>query len=433
MAGLAALAICPIAHATNGMNMIAYDAVSAGMGGADVAVETGCTAVAANPANLSTLCKSSLVANVSLLAPKIGFANTSMSGANDLDGEGQVFPLPFLGYANQLGKSGLAWGLGFFAQGGMGVDLRDVHTNFGTSDRIYSNVRYMRLAPTIAYAVSEKLALGATLHAGYSDVAYKFFPETSFYSPGPDETPGTADDMAFPGQNLQGAKSLGTAIRAGARYEATPRLSFGATYTSKSSLDYKDGDLDMNFDAMGLGVVRYEGSMDGFTWPAAAEGGLAVKLLENKLTLAGDVQWINWSDALKTVTVKGKKPNNPNAAPSVTIPFIFNWDDQMVYAVGGAWAFSERDIVRAGYNFASNPIPDAYVYPLFPATTESHATIGYGRSFNRVLVDLAFEHAFESKVENQNANQMENPFGPGDVITHAQNTFHLAVTYKLQD
>ena len=83
LAGLAALAVSSTAHATNGMNMIAYDAVSAGMGGADAAVETGCTAVAANPANLSTLCKSSVVVNLSLLAPKIGFANTTMSGANE--------------------------------------------------------------------------------------------------------------------------------------------------------------------------------------------------------------------------------------------------------------------------------------------------------------------------------------------------------------
>jgi long-chain fatty acid transport protein len=433
LAGLAASVLCPAAHATNGMNMIAYDAVSAGMGGADAAVETGCTAVAANPANLSTLCKSSLVVNLSLLAPKIGFANTSMSGANDLDGKSQIFPLPFLGYANRVGESGLAWGLGLFAQGGMGVDLRDVHTNFGTSDRIYSNVRYMRLAPTLSYAVTEKLALGATVHAGYSDIAYKFFPKTSYYSPGQDDTPGTADDMAFPGQALKGARSLGVAFRAGARYEVTPKLSFGGTYTSKSTLDYKNGDLDMNFTAMGLGPVRYDASVDGFDWPAAVEGGVAVKLLENTLTIAGDAQWINWSDALKTVTVKGDSPDNPNAAPSVQIPFIFNWDDQMVYAAGAAWAFSERDIVRAGYNFASNPIPDDCVYPLFPATTESHATVGYGRSFNRVLVDLAYEHAFESKATNSNTNQMENPFGPGDRITHAQNTLHVAVTYKLQD
>jgi long-chain fatty acid transport protein len=332
-----------------------------------------------------------------------------------------------------VGESALAWGLGLFAQGGMGVDLRDVHTNFGTSDRIYSNVRYMRLAPTLSYAVTEKLALGATVHAGYSDIAYKFFPKTSYYSPGQDGTPGTADDMAFPGQALKGARSLGVAFRAGARYEVTPKLSFGGTYTSKSTLDYKNGDLDMNFTAMGLGPVRYDASVDGFDWPAAVEGGVAVKLLENTLTIAGDVQWINWSDALKTVTVKGDSPDNPNAAPSVKIPFIFDWDDQMVYAAGAAWAFSERDVVRAGYNFASNPIPDDYVYPLFPATTEIHATIGYGRSFHRVLVDLAYEHAFESKVTNPNTNQMENPFGPGDRITHAQNTLHLAITYKLQD
>ena len=42
--------------ATNGMNMIGTGAVSAGMGGADVAVPAGCTAIAGNPAQLATTC-----------------------------------------------------------------------------------------------------------------------------------------------------------------------------------------------------------------------------------------------------------------------------------------------------------------------------------------------------------------------------------------
>jgi long-chain fatty acid transport protein len=189
----------------------------------------------------------------------------------------------------------------------------------------------------------------------------------------------------------------------------------------------------MNMEAMGLGKVRYDAAMDGFTWPAAAEGGVAVKLLENALTLAGDIQWINWAGALKTVTVEGDSPDAAGAPATVEIPFIFDWEDQMVYAVGASYAATEHDVLRAGFNFASNPIPDESVYPLFPATTESHVTVGYGRSFGRMLVDVAYEHAFESDVTNPNANPMQNPFGPDDRITHAQNTFHLALTYKLSE
>lgn len=433
MALVAGSTLAGTALATNGMNMIAYDAVSAGMGGADAAVESGCTAVAANPANLSTICKSSLVANISLLHPTIAFANTTMAGANDLDAQSQIFPLPFIGYASRIGGDKLAWGLGLFAQGGMGVDIKDAKTNFGTQDQIYSNVRYMRFAPTLAYKATDALSVGATVHIGYSDVAYKFFPNTSYYSPGQDNTPGTADDMAFPGQDLNGAKSLGVAARFGARYEISPALALGATYTSKSALDYKNGDLDMNFEAMGLGKVRYDGSMDGFTWPAAIEGGVAVKLMEQRLTLAGDVQLVQWSDALKTVTVKGDSPDNTNASPTVSIPFIFNWDDQVVYSAGLAYAVSEKDIVRGGFNYASNPIPDDSVYPLFPAVTESHVTVGYGHTFGKILVDVAYEHAFESAVTNPNANPMENPFGAGADISHSQNTVHAAVTYKFHE
>ena len=63
LTGLAAVIGVTPAFATNGMNMIAYDAVSAGMGGADAAMEAGCTSVAANPANLTTLCSASVAAD----------------------------------------------------------------------------------------------------------------------------------------------------------------------------------------------------------------------------------------------------------------------------------------------------------------------------------------------------------------------------------
>jgi long-chain fatty acid transport protein len=43
--------------ATNGMNMIGTGAVSAGMGGADVAVPAGCTAIAGNPPPRYQICR----------------------------------------------------------------------------------------------------------------------------------------------------------------------------------------------------------------------------------------------------------------------------------------------------------------------------------------------------------------------------------------
>ena len=53
---LAGLGVATAAQATNGMNMIGTGAVSSGMGGADVAVPAGCTAIAGNPAQLATTC-----------------------------------------------------------------------------------------------------------------------------------------------------------------------------------------------------------------------------------------------------------------------------------------------------------------------------------------------------------------------------------------
>jgi long-chain fatty acid transport protein len=413
------------------MNMIGYDAVTSAMGGADVALEAGCTAVAANPANLSTLCAASLAANVSLLSPELSFRNTTAGGRNDLDGESQIFPLPFLGYATKLGDSGWALGLGLFAQGGMGVDFRNVKTNFGTRDDIYSNVRFMRLAPTFAYSVTDQLSIGATFHVGYSDIAFDFFPETSFFDPGADGEPNTADDMVFPGMSMEDARSMGYAVRLGLRYELTDNVAFGATYTSRAELDYDDGDLRMNFSSMGLGKVHYDAAVSGFTWPAAAEIGVAVKLLEKRLTLSGEVQWINWSDALDVITVHGRHPDNAYAPPEVDVPFLFHWDDQLVYSAGLSWAFRGNSTLRLGYNYGEDPVPDENMYPLFPAIVEHHLTLGFGQMFGAMGIDLAYEHAFEKEARNGNADPTQNPFGPDDRVTHSQNTLHISVLYRL--
>ena len=54
------------------------------------------------------------------------------------------------------------------------------------------------------------------------------------------------------------------------------------------------------------------------------------------------------------------------------------WKDQTVVALGGAYLLNDALIVRAGYNYGKNPVPDSYLNALFPAIVESHYTLGFG-------------------------------------------------------
>jgi long-chain fatty acid transport protein len=114
------------ALATNGMNMIGTGAVSAGMGGADVAVPAGCTAIAGNPAQLATTCNRVISVGSALMFPDM---EDAPAGGSNVENEFQVFPVPFIGYAQRIGTSRWSAGVGVFAQGGMGVDFNRLLKN----------------------------------------------------------------------------------------------------------------------------------------------------------------------------------------------------------------------------------------------------------------------------------------------------------------
>ncbi len=411
----------PHVYATNGMNMIAYDAISGGMAGADAAVESGLTALAANPANLTSVDTQELAVDLSLLMPVLHFENTTMMGANSVDGKKQIFPLPFLGYARHLRDTDWYLGVGLFAQGGMGVDFKDVQSGFGTEDSIYSNVAYGKIAPAVAYKISDRWSLGASFQLGYSTLSYDFFPATSFYDAG--------SGMMFPGQKLENATSFGYSGRIGLNWKFSDQGAFGFSYTSRSKLDYQDADLTMNFSAMGLGKVKYDAEVDGFEWPDMMDIGVSYYLLDNKLLLAADATWYNWKDSMKTITVSGNNPDNAYAPSNVEIPFVFDWDAQWEFSFGCAYKLTEIDTLRTGYNYGKNPVPDQNMYPLFPAIVEHHLAAGYGHEFGQLRLDIAWEHAFEKSATNTNADPMHNPFGPDSKVSHDQNTIHMMLTY----
>ncbi|HBL29768.1 MAG TPA: aromatic hydrocarbon degradation protein, partial [Acidobacteria bacterium] len=67
--------------------------------------------------------------------------------------------------------------------------------------------------------------------------------------------------------------------------------------------------------------------------------------------LAVDVKRYFWDAAIDTITVTGRNPDVQGAPAEVVLPFVFNWKNQWVYAVGADWRASDRLTLRAGYNY----------------------------------------------------------------------------------
>lgn len=404
--------------ATNGMEMIGYGAESSALGGADMAVVNGVSAMNINPAAITTIPHQVREYNLSLLLPNLHHHDTL---GNTVSGKHKLFPLPSGGYLRHVEGTPWFFGLGFFAQGGMGAEDDRLATAFGTVDQTYSNVRYLKVTPTFAYKLDEKSSLGLALNVGYSDAEFRLFPNTSFFSAGADGTPGTPDDAAFFGLNLTRASAFGYGCKLGYLRQVTDKLRVGVGWTSKSHLHYHGGDLYLNMTAMGLGVVRYQDEINGFTWPERWDLGLAYRASPEWL-VSFDYARLFWAKALRTVTVTGTDPSVVGAPATATIPFPFDWHNQTVWALGLSHRLNERITLRMGYNYGKQPVPPANLSPLFPAITERHLAAGVTLHKGRHAVHLAWEHAFDHSVTYSNPNA---PFGGGAVERHHQNTIHF--------
>jgi long-chain fatty acid transport protein len=398
----AGIAAAP-ALATNGMNMIGYNVRSSGMGGADVAVDSDCSGTACNPATIGRSRERSASVGLSLLMPQLNTANDAFGV--DVDGEDQIFPLPYLAYAQRLSPTS-PWTLGFdfFAQGGMGVDYQNFPSPAGMGS-FDSQVRYGRFTGAANYRVNDQFSLGLAAMVGYADMKFSLFPEYPF------------------GMDVEDLSSFGFAGRLGVHFKVNEMISLGAQYTSEASMTMDGGNLAV----MG-GNVNYDAEMEDFGWPQEAEFGIAIKATPQFL-IAFDAKWIGWSSVMDVVTLRGTNPDSPMAPAEMVQPFTMKWDDQWVYALGVEYVINPMHTLRLGYNYGKSPVPDEYLSPLFPAIVESHVTVGYGVTFTKWALDFAYEHAFENSQTNNNANPMENPFGPGTEVSHSQNTLHFAATY----
>lgn len=419
VAALLAVLNVTASQATNGMYLIGYGAESLGRGGANFAISDRSMAINFNPAGISQLQGSHLSIGMSFLIPEMDSENLINAST---DAESKIFPLPSVAYVRADQESPWTWGIAFVAQGGMGARYKNFNSFFGTQDEIFSEVRFMTVIPTVAYEINEDLALGASLNVGYSDVAFRFFPETSFFN--------TAEPAnSFFGIRMEPAGGLQYNLRTGLWWRPHPKFSLGLVYQTETESDFSGGNTTVDFTGHPLlgQKVRYQADVEGFTFPAQAGIGFSVRATPRWI-LALDIKRNFWDNAIDTILVQATDPDLVGAPPEVVVPFVFNWKDQWVFALGGDYRVNDRLTLRGGYNYGENPVPDDTLTPLFPATVEHHLTVGLSWLAGQRTYEFALAHAFPKGQTNNNFDPMVNPFGPGSQVNHAQWTLSFSVS-----
>jgi long-chain fatty acid transport protein len=354
---------CAIAVATagNGLQPTGFGAESQGMGGADAAVARDSLAGNTNPAGLQHTDQQALDVYLSPFV-SIGTRHQDALGNNDTISNPAGF-LGGIGYAQRLSPQ-FVTGAGIFVQGGTGFTYKDLDTGFGTTDELSAQFAVLKLATAAAWRATERLDLGVALGFSYGQARQKVFPDTS------------NKDVPFFGYRLDGTSAFDINAKLGMQYRASPALTLGLVYTSKSPMKLEHGTLDANFTDAGLGIVRYrEAGLDGLAFAQQVEAGVAWCPASAWL-ISLELQWIDWSESMKSVRLEATEPDNPAAPATFGYSSPLEWRDQYPISLGVEYQVNDRARLRFGYSHARQPAPDQNQNPIFAVIAENQLAAG---------------------------------------------------------
>ncbi len=458
-------------YATNGMNLEGYGAIATGMGGASMAYDNGTAALMNNPATLTLMNSSRIDAALGFLGPHI---EATMPGQPGAKSSADAFYMPAFGWIQKSGQ--WSYGAGVFAQGGMGTEY-DANSFLaaGSGDKVRSEVSVGRAIFPLAYKVNDNFGVAATLDFVWAEMDLKMALSGAQFSDmvaglGGTQTYGSAsgsmvntlvgaftvpqascggvpclssmqwarfdfsDSSDFSGK----AKGTGFAGKIGAVYKVNDKLTFGATYHSKTSL----GDLEATGATVSMNVtgpatggtpatipVTGKIKIVDFQWPQMIGAGLAYQATE-RLMVVFDYKWINWKDVLKDFKMTftaDQNQSSPLAAgfglggQVVDATLFQNWKDQNVFMLGAGYKATDDLTVRAGVNIANNPVPDFFMNPLFPAIIKTHYSVGAGYMLTKASsVDASFVYAPPVSATN----------GQGVTVSHFQTNAQVMYSYR---
>ena len=387
-AAVAAAILLPAsALATNGYQLIGVGSYQKSLGGAVTANPGSAMTAITNPAGMIRIgSRSDFSMEGFMPTRKTDF---SAYGGDTVESDANLYGVPAIGWTAPVGdRDDLYFGGGMYGTSGLGVDYAETlmmpaAASFTGNDLVwdgYSNIAFWQMAPTLAWNATDALSLGVAVNIDYQQVSFS------------QRIRDTATDALYNFDLARSANAFGFGISFGLMYDVSEAFTIGFSYKSKqqfTELEYnlREGDIDTTL--VGGPVFpggRYKLDLD---FPQQAAFGIAYRPTDN-WTLSADLKWIEWSDTMNKLSVRG-----PNGYDFAMDP---GWDDQLVYAAGADWQLTERFNLRFGFNYAESPIDETVAANnlILPGVVEDHYTFGLDYRFAHW--ELAFHYMHAPKV-----------------------------------
>ncbi len=386
------LSFSGISLATNGDNLIGIGPIARSMGGVGIAdPQDAISAVFANPAAMcfGPYCPGTEVNfGGTLFMPQVDATVTNSNGTFSAGSDKKVYAIPAIGLSVPI-TNNWRFGLSAYGVSGLGVDYRGSSLDQpgffnppppgfpGPGPLIAgenTQLQIMKFSPSISYMVNNNLSLGLGVHIDYASLDLR-------------------NGSSF---------NYGIGVQLGGIYKLTDEIKIGATYVTPQEVKYKN-------------VLGFFGQSSDLKLAQPQQVGIGISFapIKDMLLFEVDGKWLNWANA------KGYED--------------FDWKDQWVLALGAQYKPIKQLAIRAGYNYANNPVNEhdftnappattiqgttmpTYYFETFriigfPAIVKQHATVGLGYEFsNRFAINAGYTHAFKETISENGTNVFGQP------------------------
>jgi long-chain fatty acid transport protein len=391
-----------------------YEHGTCAMGRAGTAVASPCpdgSTIFFNPAGLALMTRQTISAGGTLIIPSGGFENETTGVKTDLND--RIYPVPHLYYQRRL-TDRFAAGFGVFVPYGLETDWP---TDFeGRFLGYKSVVQGIYLQPTLAARLTSRISVGAGLDLTHLHVELHQHLDLSSVALPPPAPPGlTFANLGIPlGTDFADAEVNGNAWNMGANlgimWQATDRLSFGARYLTRQTIEVNEGQV--SFDQRPTGITLALGNpfgapagtpLDAVLAPSfmddsllGTQGGRTTLTLPDQITVGAafqatsklkvliDWQRVNWK-VFDALVLEFERAG--------TRTLVESYRATNGFRLGGEFAWSPATTLRGGFLTHEAAAPAQTVTPNLPEGKRSELTLGLGTRLGRSLrVDVAYQY-----------------------------------------
>lgn len=315
------------------------DAAAIARGNAFAATADNPSAIYYNPAGITQL-KGHNVQVGSLFYLNIDVQHKSPFGV-DTKNDSEIIPVPQLHYVFSPKGQPFSFGLGVYAPYGLGVKWPD-NAPFRSAG-LEAKLTYITLNPVFAWQPHPTLSIAAGPTFNYSKAKL-----VQGVAVSPFQFRFEGDDWAY-------------GFDAGILWQPHPQWSFGAKYSSATTLDY---DGRGKFRPSAPFLPPSANTKTHLDFPQIVVGGVSFRPTTN-WNIEVNVDWSDW-DSVDNAVIDGVG----------TLPL--NWHSSYFYEFGVTRQLGRGYFVSAGYFFSEASTPERNYTPIVPDTDLHVASVGFG-------------------------------------------------------